>query len=122
MINVYATKEDYSKYGSKVLEDEEIEKIVADVVKERLLQNKNYIFTSTAKYRALVIRLKKIIKKALKYIIETIVQSRFDVLGTELEFGEKGKYKPILIQLDDGKKVEITGKIDRIDTANSEDG
>ena len=28
MINVYATKEDYSKYGSKVLEDEEIEKIL----------------------------------------------------------------------------------------------
>ncbi len=26
MINVYATKEEYSKYGSKVLEDEEIEK------------------------------------------------------------------------------------------------
>lgn len=26
MINVYATKEDYSKYGSKVLKDEEIEK------------------------------------------------------------------------------------------------
>lgn len=26
MINVYATKEDYSKYGSKVLNDEEIEK------------------------------------------------------------------------------------------------
>lgn len=26
MINVYATKEDYSKYSSKVLEDEEIEK------------------------------------------------------------------------------------------------
>ena len=25
MINVYATKEEYSKYGSKVLEDEEIE-------------------------------------------------------------------------------------------------
>ena len=27
MINVYATKEDYSKYGSKVLEDEEIETV-----------------------------------------------------------------------------------------------
>lgn len=26
MINVYATKEDYSKYGSEVLEDQEIEK------------------------------------------------------------------------------------------------
>ena len=28
MINVYATKEDYSKYGSKVLEDKEIEKFL----------------------------------------------------------------------------------------------
>ena len=28
MINAYATKEDYSKYGSKVLEDEEIEKYI----------------------------------------------------------------------------------------------
>lgn len=26
MINVYATKEDYSKYGSKILDDKEIEK------------------------------------------------------------------------------------------------
>ena len=34
------------------------------------------------------------IKKALKYIIETIVQSRFEVFGTELEFDDKGKYKP----------------------------
>lgn len=28
MINVYATKEDYSKYSSKVLEDKEIEKFL----------------------------------------------------------------------------------------------
>ena len=70
----------------------------------------------------LVLRLKRIIKKALKYIIETIVQSRFKVLGTELEFGEKGKYKPIILTLENGKQVEIIGKIDRIDTAQNEDG
>jgi len=102
--------------------EEQLSEIINKIIDSKLGQNKNYIFTSTAKYRALVIRLKKIIKKALKYIIGTIVQSRFEVLGTEVEFGEKGKYKPIRLTLEDGKRIEIIGKIDRIDTAQGEDG
>lgn len=102
--------------------EEQLSEIINKIIDTKLSQNKNYIFTSTAKYRALVIRLKKIIKKALKYIIGTIVQSRFEVLGTEVEFGEKGKYKPIRLTLEDGKRIEIIGKIDRIDTAKGEDG
>ena len=102
--------------------EEQLSEIINKIIDTKLSQNKNYIFTSTAKYRALVVRLKKIIKKALKYIIGTIVQSRFEVLGTEVEFGDKGKYKPIRLTLDDGKRIEIIGKIDRIDTAKGEDG
>ena len=102
--------------------EEQLSEIINKIIDAKLGQNKNYIFTSTAKYRALVVRLKKIIKKALKYIIGTIVQSRFEVLGTEVEFGDKGKYKPIRLTLEDGKKIEIIGKIDRIDTAKGEDG
>lgn len=102
--------------------EKQLSEIINKIIDSKLGQNKNYIFTSTAKYRALVIRLKKIIKKALKYIIGTIVQSRFEVLGTEVEFGEKGKYKPIRLTLEDGKRIEIIGKIDRIDTAQGEDG
>ena len=101
--------------------EEQLSEIINKIIDAKLGQNKNYIFTSTAKYRALVVRLKKIIKKALKYIIGTIVQSRFEVLGTEVEFGDKGKYKPIRLTLDDGKRIEIIGKIDRIDTAKGED-
>ncbi len=102
--------------------EDQLSEIINKIIDSKLGQNKNYIFTSTAKYRALVIRLKKIIKKALKYIIGTIVQSRFEVLGTEVEFGEKVKYKPIRLTLEDGKRIEIVGKIDRIDTAQGEDG
>ena len=104
------------------ISDEELSDIIDKIINTKLEQTKNYIFTSTAKYRALVIRLKKILNKALKYIIETIVQSRFEVLGTEVEFGEKGKYKPIKLTLENGKNIEIIGKIDRIDTAQGEDG
>lgn len=104
------------------LEEDEILKIVSKIIDEDLNLAKNRIFTTTAKYKVLVRRLKRIVSKALKYIIETIVYSDFNIDGTEIEFGKKEKYKPIVLELDGGKKVEITGKIDRIDTANSEDG
>ena len=104
------------------LEEDKILKIVSKIIDEDLNLEKNRIFTTTAKYKVLVRRLKRIVSKALKYIIETIVYSDFNIDGTEIEFGKKGKYKPIVLELDGGKKVEITGKIDRIDTANSEDG
>lgn len=99
-----------------------LEKLVAQIIEEKLKLSSNYIFTATSKYKILVKRLKKIITKALKYIIEGLVYSEFDIQGTEVEFSNKGKYKPIILNLEDGKKVEITGKIDRIDTAQNEDG
>ena len=104
------------------LEDEEITRIVSEIIDNDLKLSKNFAFTATAKYRVLVKRLKRIIAKALKYIIETIIYSDFNIEGTEIEFGKNGKYEPIILELDNGKKVEITGKIDRIDTANDKDG
>ena len=99
-----------------------IKEIVSQIIDKNLNLSKNYIFTATAKYKVLVKRLKRIVSKALKYIIETLIYSDFDIEGTEIEFNKKGKYPPIVLELDNGKKVEITGKIDRIDTADSDDG
>lgn len=104
------------------LDEEKIQEIVSKIVEEKLKLSKNVIFTITAKYQVLVKRLKKIISKALKYIVQSLVFSDFVTEGSEIEFKENGKYKPIILNLDDGTKVEITGKIDRIDTATSEDG
>ena len=105
-----------------VTDEEKIQKLVNSVVEEKLDMGKKYTFIATPKYKILVKRLKRIVAKALKYIIEGLVYSDFNIQGTEVEFGKNGKYKPIILQLEDGKKVEITGKIDRIDTAESEEG
>ena len=110
------------KLGLAELEEDQIEKIVSEIIDKNLELAKNTIFTTTAKYRVLVKRLKRIVSKALKYIIETIIHSDFSIEGSEIEFGKKGRYKPILLELENGKKVEITGKIDRIDTAENEEG
>lgn len=104
------------------LEEKNIEKIVSKIIEEELEEHKNYMFVATSKYRVLVRRLKRIISKALKYIIQTIIYSDFSIQGTEIEFGQNKNYKPITIELEHGKKVEIIGKIDRMDIAQNEDG
>ena len=109
-----------NKNKLKNMTDEEMKKIINKIIDEKLLKENNYIFTATEKYKLLVARLKRIIIKSLKYIIQSLVQSEFNLEGTEVEFGEKGKYKPIILNLENGKKVEITGKIDRIDIAKDE--
>ncbi len=103
--------------GLAEIGEEQIYQIVSEIIERNLQLSKNFIFTSTAKYKTLVKRLKRIVSKALKYIIQTLIYSDFNIEGTEIEFGKKGKYKPIVLMLENGKKVEITGKIDRIDTA-----
>ena len=102
------------------IEDEQTKKIVDEIIEEKLNLQENYIFTSSAKFRSQTIRLKRLILKAMKYLIRTITQSDFEVLGHEVEFGENQKYPPIQIELEDGKKVEIVGKIDRMDIAESQ--
>lgn len=115
-------KEENINLAELISDEEKIQDIVNKVIKEKLDMGKNYNFVATSKYKVLVKRLNRIVVKALKFIIEGLVYSDFNIEGTEIEFGQKGKYKPIEITLENGKKLEIIGKIDRVDTANSEDG
>lgn len=104
------------------IEEEQVEQIVESIINEKLTLNRNYIFTSTPKFKILTMRLKKVILKSMKYIIASIVESDFDIFGNEVEFNKNAKYPPIELELENGKKVQITGKIDRIDLAKNSDG
>ena len=105
----------------KELEDKDIEKIINQIIDEKLSLKKNYIFSSNHKYIILTKRLKKLILKSMKYIIQTLTQSDFELLGNEVEFKQGKQYPPIKVELDSGEKVQITGKIDRIDMAKVDD-
>lgn len=101
----------------KQLTEEDINEIIEEIIAEKLGLNKNFIFSATPKYKVLAARLERVIKKSMKYIIDSLKYSDFEVLGNEVEFKEGKHYKPIVLDLEDGRKVEITGKIDRIDIA-----
>ena len=61
----------------KNIEDEEIEKIIEEIINEKLNLNKNYIFSSTPKYKVLARRLKRVVLKSMKYIIDSLKYSDF---------------------------------------------
>lgn len=109
-------------FNLKQISEEEIERIVKEIVENKLSLSKNYVFNAIPKYIVLSRRLKKVITNAIKYIINTLKYSDFKVLGTEIEFGKGKSYEPIEVNLDGGKKVQIIGKIDRVDIAENKDG
>lgn len=82
--------------------------------------NKYYIFTSSAKFRLLTRRLKKVVYQSICYIVYSLKYSDFKIYGHEIEFSNIGKFDTIKLDVED-KKVEITGKIDRIDVAKLSD-
>lgn len=104
----------------KEITDEEILKIVNKIISELLETSRYYIFSSSAKFRLLTRRLKKVVYKSICYIVYSLKYSDFTIFGNEIEFSNSGKFKTITLDVD-GKKVEITGKIDRADTAKIED-
>ena len=99
------------------LEEEQIKNIINKIVSTLLETSRYYVFNYSAKFRLLTRRLKKVVYQSILYIVYSIKNSDFEVLGHEVEFSNSGEYKPIIIDVDGGKKVEIIGKIDRVDKA-----
>lgn len=112
----------YKKISIKELEKEEIEKIVKQIIEEKLNLKANYIFKSIPKFMVLTNRLCRLVTLSIVYIVQGLQTTDFEVVGNEIEFKNGKEYKPIEITTENGRKVEITGKIDRIDLAKDETG
>ena len=122
IIDSFFDKLQERKLNVKTIEEAEEEIIIDEIIEEKLKLKKNYIFTGIPKYIVLANRLKAVVKKSIKYIVYSLKYSDFEVMGHEVEFKNGKEYPAIQVKLDNGKKVEITGKIDRIDIAKTEDG
>ena len=110
------------KISIKDLDKAEIEKIVKQIIEEKLNLKANYIFKSIPKFMVLTNRLCRLVTLSIVYIVQGLQTTDFEVVGNEIEFKNGKEYKPIEITTEDGRKVEITGKIDRIDLAKDETG
>ncbi len=95
---------------------------VSKIVDELLGSMKNTILGGSKRFKALAVRLKRVVTRAVWLIAEHIRRSSFEPVGYEVEFGEGGAYPPIVIELDSGEKIKLVGRIDRIDTLSTDNG
>lgn len=121
VIDLFFKEIDENNINIKEIEDEEILKIVNKIVEILLGTSRYYIFSSSAKFRLLTRRLKKVTYQSICYIVYSLKYSDFKIMGHEIDFSNTGRFKTINLELENGKRVEITGKIDRVDTAKLED-
>ncbi len=95
---------------------------VSSIVDEMLQKMQGMGIAASKRYTALTARLKRVVARAIWLIAEHIRRSSFDPIDYEVGFGEREKYPPITIEMDSGKKIQLSGRIDRIDALKTQDG
>ena len=121
VIDEFFSKIEEKKIDIKTASREELDIIVMEIINQKLKMSKNYIFSSSTKFIVLTQRLKKVVCESIGYIVDQLKNSKFEIYGHEIEFSEKSQFKPMKIELENGKNVIVTGKIDRIDIAKMSD-
>ncbi|MEG2645918.1 MAG: PD-(D/E)XK nuclease family protein [Clostridia bacterium] len=91
-------------------------KEVLDNLIEDELENKFKNKVHSVKYEVTKLKLLNTMQKVVCTIAKGFNQSEFIPYGYEIEFSKKGKFRPIQIELEDGRNIELIGKIDRLDT------
>lgn len=120
VIDLFFKYIDENEINIKQISDDDILKIVNKIIQELLETTRYYIFSSSAKFKLLTKRLKKVVYQSICYIVYSLKYSDFSILGHEIEFSNTGKYNTIKLNVDN-RNIEITGKIDRVDTAKLSD-
>lgn len=88
---------------------------------DNLLNDKpNYVLNSSKRYKHVTDNIKEILVRSVWIIARHMKKGEFIPRAYELSFGGKGDFPPVLIELDSGEKISLTGKVDRVDTAKDD--
>lgn len=101
---------------------EQCDQFATKAVKALAPRLQKEILLSSNRYHYIMQKLQKIISRASKILSEHAKASGFAPLGLELGFGKKGPLPPIRFTLDNGSTMELVGRIDRVDKAESTNG
>lgn len=92
------------------------ERTVAELVPE--IQNE--ILLSTARFRYLTGKLQESVSTAVYILSEHARRGEFRPLCWEVSFGPAGPLSSLKLDLEDGREMELVGRIDRIDAVSHE--
>ncbi|MBO0961255.1 helicase-exonuclease AddAB subunit AddB [Neobacillus sp. MM2021_6] len=97
------------------------EDLSKEAVKTLAPKLQNEILLSSERHHYIKRKLEQIITRASIVLSEHAKVSGFSPIGLELGFGPNGDLPPLTFSLKNGKRMELAGRIDRVDKANLED-
>ena len=97
---------------------EELSKEAVNSIAPKL---QNEILLSSERHHYIKRKLEQIITRASLVLSEHAKVSGFSPIGLELGFGANAELPPLSFPLKNGKRMELAGRIDRVDQAKSED-
>ncbi|CAI6017951.1 helicase-exonuclease AddAB subunit AddB [Cohnella sp. JJ-181] len=90
---------------------------------ERLLPRvQSQILLSSNRHRTMARKLSRIVSQTSAMLGEHAALSAFRPVGLEVDFGPQGIMPPLSLYLGDGRWMDVAGRIDRVDAAESRDG
>lgn len=104
------------------LSKKQCEELAHQAVQHLAPMLQNEILLSSNRYHYMKRKLEKIISRASIVLSEHAKASGFVPIGMEIGFGKKQKLPPIQFQLKNGVKMELMGRIDRVDQAEGSRG
>jgi ATP-dependent helicase/nuclease subunit B len=102
------------------IEREDCELLMDTIMDEMLTAQGEGVFFSNNRYRYLSQRLKRIGRRAAWTVNEHIKRGGFTPLGYEIRFGTGGTLPALAIELENGEKMYLEGRIDRVDILDQE--
>jgi len=94
----------------------------AAAVDKLLPRIQSQILLSSHRHQVMARKLRDIVTQASAILGEHAALSAFKPVGLELSFGPQGLLPPLSLQLEDNRWMDIAGKIDRVDAAESSSG
>lgn len=98
------------------------EQLAREAVERLAPRLQNEILLSSNRHHYIKRKLESIISRASYILSEHAKASGFSPIGLELGFGRSGKLPPLSFTLKNGVKMELAGRIDRVDKAVDDNG
>jgi ATP-dependent helicase/nuclease subunit B len=106
----------WNELNSKWCEEE-----VSNIVEEVLKKMPSSVFNSSKRYKYITDNVKRILSRSVWLITEHMKRGGFKPSGYELSFSNSGDFPPISLELHSGESVSLIGRVDRVDSMNSEE-
>lgn len=104
------------------MQQSEIKAAADQTVEELVPKLQSQILLSSSRFQYIARKLKEIVGQAAAILGEHARRAEFQPVGTEVDFGPDGTLPSLIVPLPGGGEIEIIGRIDRVDAAQSEDG